>query len=146
MKNPILTLALTTLTTCTILSSCTSAADKVKNEQENVIDANEKLTEAEQEYYAEIEDYKNENLDKIAANQKSIADFKARVDFDKKEARDDYNKRILELDQKNSDLKKKMDEFQESGKDNWSEFKKEFNRDMEELGKAFKDLTNNNVK
>lgn len=145
MKTPILTLALTALTTATILSSCTSAADQVKIEQENVITANEKLTDAENEYYAEIAEYKKANLEKIAANEKSIAEFKARIASDKKDAKDDYNERIAELDKQNSDLKKKMDEYEESGKENWAEFKKEFNHDMEELGKAFNDFTHKNT-
>lgn len=145
MKTPILTLALITLTTCAVLSSCTSSEERLRIEQENVLTANEKLSAAENEYYTEIADYKKANLEKIAANEKSIAEFKARIALDKKDAKDDYDERIAELDAKNTDLKKKMDDYEESGKDNWTEFKKEFNHDMEELGKAFNDFTHKNT-
>ena len=47
---------------------------------------------------------------------------------------------------KNSDLKMKLDNYKAEGKENWKKFKIEFNRDMEELGIAFKDLTVKNVK
>ena len=43
-------------------------------------------------------------------------------------------------------MKKKMDDYKAEGKDKWNEFKIEFNRDMEEIGKAFKDLTVKNVR
>ena len=39
-----------------------------------------------------------------------------------------------------------MDDYKETGKENWLIFKMEFNRDMDELGQAFKDLTVKNVK
>ncbi len=40
----------------------------------------------------------------------------------------------------------KMNDYKANGKENWEIFKKEFNHDMDELGKAFKDLTVKNVK
>lgn len=43
-------------------------------------------------------------------------------------------------------MKKKMDDYNMDGKENWEKFKTEFNHDMDELGQAFKDLTVNNVK
>ena len=51
---------------------------------------------------------------------------------------------ILEV--KNSDMRMRMDNYKEDGKDNWETFKTEFSHDMDELGKAFKDLTVKNVK
>ncbi len=43
-------------------------------------------------------------------------------------------------------MKKKMENYKEEGKDKWEIFKAEFSHDMDELGKAFKDLTVKNVK
>ena len=39
-----------------------------------------------------------------------------------------------------------MDDYKAISKEEWETFKAEFNHDMEELGKAFGDLGNNNVK
>ena len=50
------------------------------------------------------------------------------------------------MEQKNTDLKRRLDDYKQDGKENWEKFKIEFNRDMDELGKAFKDLTVKNVK
>jgi len=38
-----------------------------------------------------------------------------------------------------------MRDYKGEGKEKWEAFKTEFNRDMDELGKAFKDLTVNNT-
>ena len=55
-------------------------------------------------------------------------------------------KKIDELEQKNSELKKRLDDYKADGKEKWEKFKAEFSHDMDELGKAFKDLTVKNVK
>jgi hypothetical protein len=73
-------------------------------------------------------------------------EFKTRIASDKKEAKADYNKRIAELEQKNSDMKKKLDDYKADGKDKWEQFKKDFSRDMDDLGNAFKDLTTKKTK
>lgn len=42
-------------------------------------------------------------------------------------------------------MKLKLDAYQINEKDDWRKFKTEFNHDMDELGKAFSDLTIKNV-
>lgn len=54
-----------------------------------------------------------------------------------------YAKKIENLEKKNQDLKIKLEAY-ETNQSNWEKFKREFNHDMDELGKAFKDLTVNN--
>ena len=54
--------------------------------------------------------------------------------------------KVADLDKKNSDMKKKMADYKASNKENWENFKTEFNHDMNELGQAFKDLTVKNTK
>ena len=140
MKNSIVLLAITALSTTAILSSCSSSSDKVQDEQEKVLEAKEELAEAEKEYQAEIKSYREENNKKIAANEKSIAEFKERIRKDKLEAKEDYYERIAELEQQNSDMKVKLDEFETTSKDKWETFKMEYNRDMENLGLALGDF------
>lgn len=38
-------------------------------------------------------------------------------------------------------MKKKLESYNEQGKEKWEIFKKNFSHDMDELGKSFKDLT-----
>lgn len=146
MKKSILVIAASTFITGAILTSCNTSAEKVENAQNNVTEANKDLDKANKEYLADIENYKKETADKIAANDQSITEFNVRIENEKKEAKADYKKKIAELEQKNSDMKKKMDDYKAEGKEKWEIFKTEFSHDMDELGNAFKDLTVKNVK
>lgn len=154
MKKTILVFAASTLFVVGgLLTSCNSPAKKVEiaeNEvteaNKDVNEANKGLDEAQEEYKEEIRNYRQETADKIAANDKSLAEFRARVATDKKEAREEYNMKINKLEEKNTDLKKKMDDYKEDSKENWEKFKTEFSHDLDELGAAFKDFTVKNTK
>jgi len=146
MKKAFLVLAASVFITGAFLTSCNSPSKKVENAEDNVKEANQDLDKANAEYLADIESYRKEAADKIAANNRSIAEFNVRIENEKKDAKADYKKKIAALEQKNSDMKKKMDEYKAEGKDKWEAFKIEFNHDLEEIGKAFKDLTVKNVR
>jgi hypothetical protein len=141
MRKPILFLAITSVVAMGAFSSCASEEDKLKSDKEEINNANEDIELAKEKYYQDMADYKEMNLEKIRTNEKSIAEFNKRILDQKQEAKADYLAKINALDQKNTDLKKKLDEFKETGKDNWESFKNEFNKDMEELGKAFGEFT-----
>lgn len=129
-----------------LISSCKTPAQKRKCAQKNVKSANTDLEKANAAYLKDIEDYKKANQEKIDANNKSISELNARIATEKAETREEYKEKIAKLDKKNTDLKKRMDDYKADGKDNWNKFKTEFSHDMDELGKAFKDLTVNNIK
>lgn len=103
------------------------------------------MTEAEKNQANEIADYKKKNLDKIAANDKIIADLKERVNMSKQEARDNYNNRIEVLDKRNAELKAKLQTVEAQTVESWNAFQLEFNHDMQELGHAFENFSKNNV-
>ncbi len=144
MKKSILTLA--TFITAVVFTSCTSSEQKVEDAKVEAIEAAANLNSANEEYMADMESYRIATAEKIEANNKSIADFKKRIENEKKEAKADYNKRIEELEKKNSDIKKKMDDYKADGKSNWESFKAEFSRDMDELGNAISSFGENNKK
>src|ERR1035437_4343652 len=153
MKKSILAVAASVFITGAIITSCNTSSEKVENSQNNVKEAqnnvneaNKDLDKANQEYLNDIENYRKETADKIAANDKSIDDLKAKIKHEKKEAKADYKKKVDELEQKNNDMKKKLDDYKADGKEKWEIFKAEFNHDMDELGKALKDMTVKNVK
>ncbi|MCX6268594.1 MAG: peptidase M23 [Bacteroidetes bacterium] len=146
MKKSILALAAYTVFAGAILTGCNTPSQKVEAAQENVNQANDELAQANQEYLADVENYRIETAKRIAANDESIREFNAKIAHDKKAVREDYQKKMAVLEQKNRDMKAKMDNYKDDGKENWIIFKAEFNHDMEEMGKAFKDLTVKNVK
>jgi len=145
MKKSILAMAAFTCIAGAIVTSCNTSADRVENAQENVIQANKDLDQANQEYLADIENYRVETASRIAANEQAIADFNAGLEHERKAVRAEHKKKIAELEQKNREMKMKMDNYKEEGKENWEKFKTEFSHDMDELGKAFKNLTVKNV-
>lgn len=146
MKKSVLVLAVGTIFMGSLVTSCSSPAEKVENAQENVVDANQKLDEANEDYLVDVENYRRETAEKITANEKSLAEFKLRIASEKQEAREDYNKKLAELEQKNADMKKKMDDYKVDGRENWERFKVEYNHDMDGLGNAFRDVTVKNNK
>ena len=146
MKKSFLILAAGAFITGAFLSSCNSPSKRVENTENRVQEANQDSNKANEEYLADVESYRKEAAEKIATNNRSIAEFNAIIENEKLDAKADYKKKVAALQQKNSDMKKKMDDYKAKGINKWKEFKIEFNHDTEEIGKAFKDLTVENVR
>jgi hypothetical protein len=64
----------------------------------------------------------------------------------KAEAKADYDRSIADLEKRNAALKLKVKEYKNEDNAKWESFKREFNYDMEELGRAMQNLTYNNKK
>ena len=145
MEKSIKVLAVSVLLLGLGLISCSTPEEKVEDAQDNVEEANKELEDSK-EYLWEVENYKAQQAAQIEENERSIAEFNARIDSQKKEAREDYKKKIAELERKNTDMKKRIDDFNSDNKAGWERFKEEFNHDMEQLGDALRDLGKDNKK
>ena len=148
MKKIISNLAIASLMAGLVFSGCQSSAKKVENAEKdlqtaknNVIDARQGLYDATKDSLTEYQIFKKESQQKINDHEKSIAEFKARIAAEKLENKVAYEKKIAELEKKNSDLKRKLEEYKEDGQTKWAEFKTKFSHDMSELGQAFKNFT-----
>ncbi len=141
MKKLIFTLSAAILLSGAIFTSCNTAAEKVNKAEDKSIKADEDFNIAKEEYLADIKNFKIETTAKIDANNQMIADFKVKIASSKKDAQIYYQEQIAILEQKNIAMKQKLDAYKESGKDNWESFKTEFNKDMNDLGEAFKNFT-----
>jgi len=146
MKKSIFMMTLLALTTSILFTHCVSPSQKVENAQKDVNEAEADLEEAKEEYAQDVEAFRVQNAARTESNNKSIAEFNARTNAEKKEVHAEYQAKITELEQRNSDLKRKMDGYKASSKSEWETFKTEFNRDMDQLGDALKDLTVKNNK
>jgi hypothetical protein len=146
MKTIIKSLSVFAALSTAVVTSCNSPEQKVENAQDNVTQANKDLDTANKEYLADIESYRKQTAERIAANQKSSDEFNAQIESDKKDAREEYKKKIDVLEQKNTDMKKTMDDYKADGKEKWETFKKEFSQSMDNLGQAFKNLTSKDPK
>jgi NADH/NAD ratio-sensing transcriptional regulator Rex len=109
--------------------------------------AKNKANIANQERYQQIKDsirlFRTQSEQRIANYEKQITELK---NANKKKANSEYEKALAELEQKNSEMRKRLSDFNDENQKSWESFKTEFNHDMEKIGKAFKDITVNNVK
>lgn len=119
---------------------CQSSKERVKEAQEDANEANAELEDANEEYMRDIEETRKITAEKAEANERAIAQFNARVALKKENISEEYRQKMEDLNKKNSDFKKRMDEYKASGKEKWMKFKTEFNRDMDELGTAIANL------
>jgi len=153
MNKKIITLAVTSvLVAGSIFTSCKSPSQKEDAAQANVEDAQQDLNAAQDKADAanlkvataeEWTAFKNESEIKIRDNEVRIAELKVKMKKPGKVFDSMYEKRIESLEQQNRDLQARMDAYEKSQSD-WETFKSEFNHDMDELGKALKDLTVDN--
>ena len=150
MRKTTFTMAIIGSMALTMFTACQSSSKKVENAKENVLEAKENVVEAKQELNQalkdSIKDFRKKSEDQLIANEKSLALYKEKIAREKKENRANYEKEWAQLVQKNKDMKVRLENYNEETEGNWEVFKSEFNRDMDELGKAFKDLTVKNVK
>lgn len=136
----------------TILTSCQNttkkeqaAQDNVENAKENLNTAKEELSDARKEASEEEWDTFRADTDAtITANEARITDLKASMNNTGKTIDVAYANRIAALEQKNKDIKSKIENYKNDSKEDWNSFKQEYDRDIDELGKAFKNLTVDN--
>ena len=137
-----------------IFSGCKTPDQKIDSAAANVTDAKQELKIAENnaneaaQIKANAEEwqaYKTECELKIRDNEIKINEIKIKMNKPGKILDPIYAKRIELLEQRNRNLKIKMDNY-DKNPSNWASFKIEFKHDMDELGQAIKDLTVNNTK
>lgn len=135
-----------------MLTGCQTAAQKEEAAAEDVEQAREDLqnarTEADNEAVLvanneEWQAFRNETEARIKVNEARIDELKLKMKKSGKNMDALYADKINALEQKNKDLKTRMNNY-EQNKTDWQEFKREFNRDMEELGQSLKDFSVDN--
>lgn len=134
-----------------LMMGCTKSSDqKVANAKENVNAVTQDVKDAAADAQAAVREewlqFKRESDNKIAANNKVIAEYKAKMTTAQGKLQAAYDKKIDELEKKNKELKAKLDEWKDDGKSDWTQFKSELNHDLDALGTALKDFTVDNRK
>jgi hypothetical protein len=88
--------------------------------------------------------YTKDSEAKITYFEKSIAEFKANIQNEIDEDKAIYQENLTVIEQKSIELKKNLFDLKDDGQDKWISFRDEFNKDMEGLATAFKNLTTKN--
>ena len=152
MKKTLYTLALTTLMVGTVLTSCQNTTKKEEAAQDNVEEARDNLNDAKEELSdarklateEEWNSFKASTNATIAENEMKIKEMKARMKKTGTSIDEDYAQRIDILEQKNNDIKAKIERYKNDTSSDWESFKKEYNSDVDELGEAFRNFTVDN--
>jgi len=110
---------------------------KLKDAMEHVINAHEELT---QTLTDSIQNFKIESQEKNDINEKLITEFRESRPIFQDGLVAKYLSKVDELEKKNSEMKRKLDEYKMEGQGKWISFKHDFNHDMSGLEKALKDL------
>lgn len=154
MKKSIFTIALVTLSLTTVSLSCTDNADKLAEANQEVKDTKDELADAQvnaavsAQRAATAEEWKSfkiESETKMQKREAEIAELRLSLKKPGKELDAMYVEKIMELEQKNKDLNAKVNTY-EANQSDWATFKREYDYDMESMGKAIDDLGTNNTK
>jgi hypothetical protein len=144
MKKTFLTLAITLVMAGTSLTAIGQENKKAAKARKEVAEAKRDLREAKIDSAADYQRFNTEAQTQIMDNDKKIAELRAQKANDNKEIREKYNKQVLALEQRNNSLKTKIKGSGYTKTDKWASFKREFSHDMNEFGRAFKDIGVNN--
>jgi hypothetical protein len=154
MKKSIFALAVITCLAGTVIISCKPSTKEEKESQQKVEIARDNLEYAKDSLNMakkaatkeEWEAFKNSGDSIIRINDLRIAGLKLKMKNTGKSIDAKYQKNIDAMEQKNKDLKVKMDAYKNDVSSDWQSFKREFKHDTDEIGKALKDLTVDNKK
>lgn len=117
------------------------AKENVAEAKENVAEAKENLEAAEEKYAVELIEMRIEAKNKAIENEKSIAEIKTKIEKGDSTKRAELKKKITELEVTNEQLKQKIAAYQMDKGDDWTQFKANFKKDMDELGRSLKGFT-----
>lgn len=152
MKKSIFALASIMVFAVTIVTSCKPKTAEEQESQEKVEDAKDNLAAAkdslsvarreatDEEWIA----FKNASDSTIIANDMKIAALKLKIKNTGNKIDSSYQKSIYVIEQRNKNLKLKMDAYKNDVNSDWQSFKREFKHDTDEIGQALKDLTVDN--
>ena len=138
MRNKIFTFTVLGCITAIFFAGCGTTSEQ-KVEQAKL-----DLKDAKADYLAEWQKFKTKSEEQIKANEDRIDAFKEKIEKTDTETKAKYNKAVAELEQKNRDLKKQLEEYKDEGESKWQEFKTNFSHDLDAIGKTMKDLFTDN--
>jgi hypothetical protein len=131
-----------------IFSGCQSSqTNKVEDAEQsvdaahaNLEDAQNELAEARKEYYEDYLVFKKEYDAKIRQNELAIAELKIIISQSSDQNKPVFEKELATLEKRNRDLKLALENYNESSKDKWEQFKSEFRQSMNDLGQSIGSL------
>ena len=144
MKKSIVTLGMLALVFAVSLTSCKDAETNVKQTQEEVLDARVDLMESKNEAAEALEKFKLDVYEKISDNNKNIRDLRVKEIKGTTKEKEDYTKKMDELEAKNEALKSKLDAYTSYDESSYETFKNDLQKNADALEQEFQELKNKN--
>lgn len=151
MKKYILKSILLTAIASLMLVGCNNSPKEkeveLEDAQEDVIDAKVALQQSKLDSINDYNTFKKSIELKIDENQKQINEIAIKVDRSNDKNRAANVKELAKLEEKNQELKTKLNEYNQQGTaEKWELFKVEVNNDIDELGKSISNMAERNMK
>jgi hypothetical protein len=138
----------------TLLVGCMSAEQKkeaanaqvvVATENLNKVQANADVVAKKVATEDQLKTFRLESDLKIKNNDVRIAELKLKMNKSGTALNEVYAKRIYSLEFRNTNLKKRMSDYVQTHSD-WEKFKRDFNRDLDDLGTKLKSIAKETIK
>jgi hypothetical protein len=148
MKKLFLTLVVTAFVAGTTLTTFGQVPDKqsvkarenLKEEKKDVVVAKQDLKVAQKDSVSEYQKLTKESDLKFKNNEKSIAELRESITKSSSKEMATDQKKVSLLEVKNNNLKKELADYKVLGQTQFTTFKTEFNRDLDQLAKELKDF------
>jgi hypothetical protein len=140
MKTKFLTFTITGVIALMSLSVFAQENKKAAKARKEVSKAEKNLQEAKIDSAEDFYRFKKDAEFRISENEKRIAELKAKRSNDSEEARKKYDDKVLTLERKNNELRKRINDANTTKTDMWTSFKRGFNNDMKSLEDAIKNI------
>lgn len=132
------------MTSCN--NSPTAKEADVKEATQDLIDAEADLDQAEYDSISDFNTYKESIQLKLAENQSVINDLKSKISSKGKVERDIDEVEINTLEKRNTELKLKIENYEQGPEQKWALFKVDFNNELDDLGKSISNMADRNKK
>ncbi|MEL1247779.1 hypothetical protein [Flavobacterium helocola] len=150
MKTFIIKTILTTSIIGLFMTSCnnspTAKEEDVKEATQDLIDAEADLDQAEYDSISDFNTFKESIQLKLVENQNVIDDLKLKITSKGKVERDIDEVEINKLEKRNTDLRLKIENYEQGPAQKWALFKVDFNNELDDLGKSISEMADRNKK
>lgn len=150
MKTYIIKTILTTSIIGLFMTSCnnspTAKEEDVQEATQDLIDAEADLEQAEYDSISDFNIFKESIQLKLVENQNVIDDLKLKITSKGKVERDIDEVEINKLEKRNTDLRLKIENYEQGPEQKWELFKVDFNNELDNLGQSISDMADRNKK
>ena len=141
MNKGILTLTLTLVMGTFGFNATAQENKKAKEARKEIKEGEKDLKKAEKDSIADFREFKKDALAKIRENQIEIVDLKIDKSIRTEVIKAEYDKKIVALEDKNTELKNRMEGCSYNDITTWEAFKTSFGKDLSELQLNIKNAT-----